>query len=993
MLKKKYRLMAYLLAAFFLAPILSGTALLKAQDHAVEGQVIDANTEEELVGVNILVEGTTIGTTSDADGNFSLRTAPDDTLTFSYIGYQSVQVPIEGRSSITVEMMDESIVGDEVVFIGYGTRQVEDNTGSIGRVTADQFNPGSTSPGELFQGRIPGVDVTSSDGAPGSGPAIRIRGGSSLSASNDPLFVIDGVPIAPGGISGMRDPLNSINPNDIEDITVLKDASATAIYGSRASNGVIVITTKQGQAGQPLQLNYESKLSYQTQRETLDVLEPDQFRQVIDDRFGERGTDRLGDHETDWQDQIYSNVLSHEHNISLSGAYREVPFHTSIGFTGDEGILNTSSNDRLAGSLRLTPRFLDDNLQVDLNLRGSRVENRFANTEAVNTAIAFDPTQPVMDEDSPFGGYFAWTDADGQPIDIAPANPVALLEQTRDESTVYRSVGNLQLDYNMPFLQDLTATLNLGYDYSDVSDGRNFVTDNAAFDFEGDEFSGSRTEYDQRRENQLLDFYLNYETELPDLRSNFDATAGYSWEHNYEEGETFTTNYNIEDTVVVHSDTDYKTENYLVSFFGRANYSLMNRYSLTATMRADGSSRFAEDNRWGYFPSMAFAWNMHREPFMEDFGRLSQLRLRIGYGVTGQQEILQGNYPYLARYTFGETSAQYRFGDDFIRTYRPEGYNLDLKWEETKTYNIALDYGFYDNRLRGTIEAYHRETEDLLNVVPVAAGTNFTNRIISNVGDLEVQGIELDFTGVPVATRDAYWEVSFNVSHNVNEITRLTTVDDPDYIGVETGDIAGGTGNTIQIHSVGNPRSAFYVYEQVYDEEGNPVEGAYVDRTGDGRITEDDKYRLGSPDPDVTFGLSSRFQYQNWDFSFSARAQVGNYVYNNVDSEYGFYSMMLYNQYLRNSPASITETNFVDPRFHSDHYVEDASFLRMDNITVGYTFENLFDVVPSMRVSGTVNNAFVITNYSGLDPEVFGGIDNQVYPRPRTWIMSVNIDF
>ncbi len=680
----------------------------------------------------------------------------------------------------------------------------------------------------------------------------------------------------------------------------------------------------------------------------------------------------------------------------MSGGYEplNLPYHVSLGFSGDEGLLRTSQNDRLTGSISLSPQFLDGDLQVDLNLRGARVENRFANQAALGSAVAYDPTQPVFVDSDRFGGYNTWLDGAGNPIPIATDNPVALLEQTRDESTVYRTSGKLQLDYRLPFLQQVTATMNLGFDYSDVGTGENVVTDRAAFAFEGDRLlSGSRTDYEQTRENQLLDLYLNYEEEFSSIDSRLDATLGYSWEHNYEEGSNYSTNYNRADTLIVHGDTQYKTENYLVSFFGRANYTLMDRYRLTATMRADGSSRFHEDNRWGYFPSMAFAWSLDQEPFMRGFGNLSELKLRIGYGVTGQQEILQGNYPYLARYTFSESDARYQFGDEFVQTLRPEGFNRELKWEETTTYNLALDYGFYSNRIRGSLEVYHKETDDLLNVVPVPAGSNFTNRIISNIGSLEVQGIEFDFTGVVLASDQAYWELGFNVSHNVNEITKLTTVDDPGFVGVETGGIAGGVGNTIQIHSTGHARNSFYVYEQVYDEDGNPVEGAYVDRNGDGRITEADKYRFESPDPDVSFGFSSRFQYQNWDASFAARAQIGNYVYNNIKSEYGFFNDMYYNGYLRNSPASVLETGFNQERFHSDHYVENASFIRMDNISVGYTFDDLLDFGSSVRLSGTVNNAFVITNYSGLDPEVFGGIDQVIYPRPRTFVLGVNINF
>ena len=973
----------------------SGSGIAAQQD-TVEGRVIDSQDEETIPGVNIQIKGTTRGTTTDMEGEYSIAVSPADTLVFSFVGYQKQEVPVDDRNTINVTLRSQAVTGEEMVVVGYGTQNVDDNTGSITSISSDDFNSaGITSPGELFSGKVSGMRVTSNSGAPGAGSTIRIRGGSSLTASNDPLFVIDGVPMEGGSISGMRNPLNTINPNDIESVSVLKDASATAIYGSRASNGVIIITTKKGRKGQDLEVSYNAKFSYETQREQLDVLGADEFRDVIDNRFGEQGTQYLGDANTDWQDQIYENAFSQDHTISFQGSYGNLPFRASFGFTGNEGILRTSENDRLTGSVSLTPTFLDDQLDVQLNLKGMRVANRFANQSAIGAAVSFDPTQPVMADSSgaPYGGYTTWTDTDGNPIPIAISNPVALIEQTRDESTVYRSIGNVQFDYSPVSIPNVTATLKLGYDYSDVSDGETVIPESAAFQYTGPRTSGQFNEYDQRKENELLDFYVEYERDLDALQSSFDITAGYSWEHHYEEGSNYTTNYDRADTTVVDANTSYKTENYLVSFFGRMNYDFKGKYLFTGTLRQDGSSRFSEDNRWGLFPSAALAWQINEEPFMEPVESLSRLKLRLGYGVTGQQRIQQGDYPYLARYTGSEPTARYQFGDEFLRTLRPEGYNANLKWEETTTYNLGLDYGFYDNRLKGTVEAYYRETNDLLNVVPVPAGTNFTNRILSNVGTMEVKGLEFDITGTPIAREEAYLDISFNVTHNVNEITKLTTVDDPGYEGVETGGIAGGTGNTVQIHSTGHPRSAFYVYEQVYDQDGEPVEGAYVDRNGDGMITTDDKYRKGDPAPDVSFGLSSNFQYQNWDASFSARAQIGNQVYNNVQSEYGFYADMQYNQYVRNAPTSIRETQFYEARFHSDHYIEDASFLRMDNVSVGYTFNELLPGETSLRVSGTVRNAFVITEYDGLDPEVSGGIDNQIYPRPRTFIMGLNLNF
>ena len=988
----------------FIATILTTLCIIFAGSVAgyaqisVEGTVTDAATGETLPGVNVSVKGTTTGTSTGSLGNYSLNVGSEqDTLIFSYVGFRTLEVPVNDRTIIDVELEADVQSLDDLVVIGYGTQEQEDNTGSISSVSADEFNEGAiTSPEELFQGKAAGVTVTSNDGAPGSGATIRIRGGSSLSASNDPLYVVDGVPLDGGGVSGMRSPLNTINPNDIESISILKDASATAIYGSRASNGVIIITTKRGREGQDIGINYTGKLSYQTPREKLDVLSADEFRNVIEQRFGNAGTQLLGSSNTDWQNEIYENALSQDHNISLTGAYGSLPYRVSIGFAGNSGILRTEKMDRLTGSLALNPSFFNDQLKVDLNIKGMQVDNRFGNRGAIGSAITFDPTQPVTVSDNIYGDYFVWLDASGNSPNInAPDNPVALLEQTNDESTVYRSIGNLKLDYALPFTRDLSATLNVGYDYSDVGNGIYRVPANAAFEYVGaNQANGVRTSYDQKKENELLDFYLNYDKELSSIKSTLDLTGGYSWEHHYEEGSNYVTNFNTSDTLAIEQDTDYKTEHYILSFFGRMNYTLNNKYLLTATLRQDGTSRFSEDNRWGLFPSVALAWKINEESFMKNSETFSQLKLRLGYGVTGQQRIGQGDYPYLAQYTYSEPNARYLFGNQFVTTLRPEGYNENLKWEETTTYNVGLDYGFLNDRISGSLEAYYKETDDLLNVIPVPAGTNFTNRILSNVGTLESKGIEFSITGSLISTKDSYWEVGFNASHNVNEITKLTTVNSPDYIGVETGGISGGVGNTIQIHSVGFPRNSFYVYEQVYDDQGNPIEGVYVDRNGDGTINESDKYRYEDPAPDFTLGLSSRYEYKNWDASFSARANIGNYVYNNVASGNTVYEFMYYSDgYLNNSLQSINNAQFNGAQYSSDYYVENASFLRMDNISVGYTFSNLFNQGSSLRLSGTVQNAFVITNYSGLDPEVFSGIDNNVYPRPRTFILGASLNF
>lgn len=990
-----------------LSVCLFATEAFAQQDHRVSGTVIEEDTDIPLPGVNITVQGQPDrGTTTNIDGEYTLRVNPDDVLVFSYIGFISQEIPVDGRDRIDVVLESDVAALDELIVIGYGVRERGDNTGSVNVVSSRDFNPGAiTSPQDLFQGRAAGVDVVTNSGAPGAGATIRIRGGSSLSASNDPLFVVDGVPLDDSGISGMRNPLNTINPNDIENITILKDASATAIYGSRASNGVVIITTKRGERGQDLRLSYSGKFSYQTNQNRLGVLDADAYRDLLE-RNNELGSPVInqnalgltGDANTDWQDEIFRNAFGQDHNISATGSVADVPYRVSLGFTGSQGVLRTSSNDRLTGSLAVNPSFLDDDLRVDINFRGMQDSNRFADTGAIGAAAIFDPTQPVRTDNAEFDDYFAWTASSGAPVGIAPANPVALIEQRDDQSTVYRALGNVQVAYDLPFVENLTATVNAGFDYSDVGNGRLRIPDTAAFEISSSDPTdprGIRSDYDQRKENQILDFYLNYDRDLPGLNSDFDLTLGYSWEYHYERGSTFTTNFNTDVTENVIADNSYETEYYIVSFFGRANYTFADRYLFTATLRQDGTSRFSEDERWGLFPSFAFAWQMHEEDFLSGVDQIDELKLRLGYGVTGQQRIGQGNYPYLPQYTFGQSTAQYLFGNEFVQTLRPEGYNANLKWEETTTYNIGVDYSLFDERVFGTVEAYHRVTNDLLNVIPVPVGTNFTNQILTNIGSLEVQGIEFDITGRLLSTQNSYWQAGFNVTYNRDEITQLTSIDDPSYIGVQVGGIAGGEGNTVQIHSVGHPRSSFYVYEQVYGEDGRPIEGVFVDRSGDGSISSNDLYRHKSPSPDFTFGFSSRYEYMNWDASFSARASVGNYVYNNVASDIGAAFSELYNSagFVTNASGSLAETGFRQPQYLSDHYVENASFFRMDNVTLGYTFDSLFDTATNLRLSATVQNVFTITGYSGIDPEVVGGIDYNLYPRPTTFVLGVNLDF
>lgn len=969
------------------------TGILNAQQVTVSGKVTDANDGTSIPGVNILEKGTTNGTVTDIEGNYSLSVSTGAIIQISFVGYLTQEVEVGNQTTINFTLEFDAVNLKEVVTIGYGTTRKEDATGSVIAVSADEFNQGAiTSPQDLVVGKIAGVQITDQGGAPGTGSTIRIRGGSSLMASNDPLFVIDGVPIDNDGIAGMRNPLNTIHPSDIETFTVLKDASATAIYGSRASNGVIMITTKRGKRNRPLRMTYDGKFSLGFKTGVPDVLNADEYRTLIQDRYASNpnATDLLGTENTNWQDVIYEPAFGMDHNLSFTGGIKVLPYRASIGYSDQSGILKTTNLKRTTLAISLNPTFLDDHLRVDVNLKGMYIKNRFADWGSVGGAVAFDPTQPVYDENSPYGGYFTWTQPNGDPITIATTNPLAQLEMTDNTSNVYRSLGNAKLEYRLHPLPELKATLNLGYDVSE-SKGQIYVPENASWTYDALNGGGENTNYTQNKSNELLDLYLNYNKEIGSISSRIDVTAGYSWQHFWRKGTNYSTNVSES---VINADTDYETENFLVSFFGRLNYSYKSKYLLTFSLRYDGSSRFAEENRWGLFPSLALAWNITDEAFMEGAQSISNLKLRLGYGITGQQNITNNDYPYLASYTYSQNNAQYMFGNNYITTLRPEGYDANLKWEETTTYNVGLDYGFLSNRITGDLDIYLRKTKDLINTIPVPAGTNLTNQILTNVGDLENSGFEFSINGKAFSTPDFVWEIGFNLTYNQNKITKLTAVDDPNYKGIYVGGISGGVGNTIQIHSVGYPAYSFYVYEQVYNENGEPIEGLYVDKDENGEVNEDDKYRYKKPAPVVFMGLSSMWRYKNWDISFAGRFNIGNYVYNNMFSNYGSYSN-LYNSagYLSNVNSNVLETNFNNPKYFTDYYMENASFFRMDNITVGYHFENIAESTVGLRLYGTVQNAFVVTNYRGLDPEVSGGIDNNIYPRPRTFVVGVSLDF
>lgn len=983
-----------------------------AQQMAVKGHVKDT-TGEPVIGANVLVKGTTNGTITDFDGNFMLNVPKDAILSVSFVGYKSAEV--KAASTVMVTLEDDSQVLDAVVVIGYGSVKKNDMTGSVTAIKPDKLNKGLiTNAQDMMTGKIAGVSVISKGGAPGEGATIRIRGGSSLTAENDPLIVIDGLAMDNKGVKGLANPLSMVNPNDIESFTVLKDASATAIYGSRASNGVIIITTKKGQAGARPTISYDGNVSVSTVKSTVDVMDGDQFRSFIKDIWGEdsEAYSKLGNANTDWQKEIFRPAVSTDHNLTISGGLKNMPYRVSFGYTNQNGIVKTSKFERYTASVSLAPSFFEDHLKINANLKGMIAKNRYADGGAVGSAVSFDPTQSVRSDDPYhqyyFDGYFQWnTDASSLNDDTwkrtfngnAPGNPVALLEEKDDRAISKSLIGNLELDYKFHFLPDLHAHVNGGMD---LSTGKQY-TDVSPYSSTNN-YYGSYGWEQKDKYNLSLNAYLQYSKDFTD-KHRFDVMAGYEWQHFHDTSDQeYWGLYPLSNNVVENRGQRYNntssgsaTESYLVSFFGRVNYTLLDRYLFTATVRQDGSSRFHKNNRWGLFPSFALGWKLKEEAFLKDVDVLSDLKLRLGYGITGQQNINSGDYPYLAVYETNKDGAYYPILGEGT-TYRPNAYNPDLKWEKTTTYNVGLDFGFLNNRINGAVDYYYRKTTDLLNSVFVSAGTNFKNKVLSNVGSLENSGIEFSINSKPVVTTDWTWDLGFNITYNKNEITKLTTGDSENYYVAAGDNIGGGRDMKAMAHAVGHPASSFYVYQQVYDENGKPIENEFVDRNGDGTINGDDRYFYKKPTADVLMGLTSRLSYKSWDFSFSLRASLNNYVYNSVEaggsdcnptSVYSFGA--LNNRPLMGVANNIQSKN--DNTLLSDYFVQNASFMKCDNITLGYSFKKLFGAPIGGRVYAAVQNVFTITKYKGLDPEVEKGLDNNIYPRPLTTLIGLSLNF
>lgn len=997
--------------------VLSSAMYAQSGTVTVRGNVKD-NLNEPIISGSVVVKGTTTGTVTDLDGNYVLSNVPaNGVLVFSYVGFKTQEIPVNGQATVNVALAEDVEMLQDIVIIGYGSVRKEDATGSVTAIKIDEKNKGvATTAQDLLSGKIAGVTVTSSGGRPGDGATIRIRGGSSLTAKNDPLVIIDGVIIS-NDLPGSSNFMSTVNPSDIESFTVLKDASATAIYGSRASNGVILITTKKGKSGKP-KVAYNGSFALSTKRNSMDMLSGDEYRRFISEAFAGKSSEAavlglLGEANTNWQDEIFQTAFATDHNASVYGAIGDyLPYRASVGYTNEEGILKTSKMDRITASVSLSPTLFDDHLRLNINGKGMFSKTRFAETGAIGSAISFDPTKPVYDENSKWGGYYAWTRDSGELASIAGKNPVAMLEMQKNQAFVRNFIGNIQADYKLHFFPDLKFNVNLGLDIATTT-GQDYKDPFNPTVYEvGDDNSGSRKRFTNFKNNQLFEIYTQYVKDVESIKSRFDVMGGYSWQH-YKKISDENTHYvskedDRSDLTVKDTKYDFK-EYYLLSVFGRFNYTFNNKYLLTFTLRNDGSSRFTEGNRWGLFPAMALAWKMKEETFLKDVNVLTDLKLRLGWGKTGQQDLGDDYYyPSKPSYQTGREEGYYPMGYNengtinWVKQMRPSGYNPNLKWETTTTWNVGIDYAFLNNRINGAVDVYFRKTEDLLNrEAPTVAGISASERIVRNIGTLENNGVEFSINARPVVTNDFEWLVGFNVAWNKGKITKLLDVEAQGYTGQPLGTTGGDGGQPIQRFITGYAPKTFYVYQQIYDSDGKPIEDAYVDRNKDGIVDENDLYLYKKPAADVLMGFNSKVTYKNWDFGFNGRVSLGNYVYNAMaanNAELSTNSIYANNIFLVNKPNSAFDTNFQSKRLLSDYYVQNASFLKIDNITLGYTLNDLFKNKIQARVYATVQNPIVITKYKGLDPEADGGGDNEgidynFYPRPLTFMLGFNLNF
>lgn len=962
-----------------------------AQTRTIKGEVTDAQNGEALIGATVMVEGEKGGTVTDFDGNFSLQVSSTaKKIKVSYIGYIDKVLSISDNMKVKLESDSKALA--DVVVIGYGTARKSDLTGSVATVKSKDFNKGLvSSPEQLINGKVSGVQIMSNSGSASAGSTIRVRGGASLNASNDPLIVLDGVPLEQGGISGNSSNfLSMINPSDIESMTVLKDASSTAIYGSRASNGVIIITTKKGQQG-AVKVNFNTTNSLQTRAQMVDMLSRDEFVNVINQFGTDNQKSLLGTANTDWNDEVYRTAFGTDNNLSVSGSIDKwLPFRVSVGYYNQSGLVRKDNVERWTGNVVLTPSFFQDHLKLTINAKGTLNNNSFNNGGAVWAAATFNPTIPVYSGNDKYGGYNEALDADGYPVNAGVRNPRGLVDLYDSKSKVSRFIGSMDVDYKVHFLPDLKLHATVGADYA-KGDGTVYVPAYAAQSYNKDEsLGGSDYKYGpQKNENRLLTLYANYAKYFEDIKSNVDLTAGYDYQYWKSTTPLYYTKSAAGTNLSTVKASDYR--HVMLSYYGRINYSFDGKYLLTATVRRDASSRFSKDTRWGTFPSVALGWTLTEEPWLKNQKVLSNLKLRASYGVTGQQEGI-GNYNYLPVYTYSVTGAEAFINGQYINTYRPEAYVSDLKWETTTSWNFGLDFGFLDGRIGGAIDFYTRKTKDLLASVPTAAGTNFSKTILTNVGNVDSKGIEVSLNATPIQTKDWEWNLSYNFTWQNMKVKNLSLTKGGSQTNVKVGPSIDAY--QFQVLSEGYEPYMFYVYHQLYDSKtGKPIEGAYADLNNDGEINESDLYRYHSPAPKYIMGLSTSLRYKQLTLGMSFRANIDNYVYNGMGMSTGAFETVSYNNsQLNNLNTSFLKTGFKTRQYLSDYYVENASFLKLDNLSLSYNVGKI-NKWASLTVSAMVQNVFTITGYSGTDPEVPNGMDNSFYPRPRTYSVSLGLQF
>lgn len=962
-----------------------------AQTRTIKGEVTDAQNGEDLIGATVMVEGEKGGTVTDFDGNFSLQVSSSaKKIKVSYIGYIDKVLSISDNMKVKLESDSKALA--DVVVIGYGTARKSDLTGSVATVKSKDFNKGLvSSPEQLINGKVSGVQIMSNSGSASAGSTIRVRGGASLNASNDPLIVLDGVPLEQGGISGNSSNfLSMINPSDIESMTVLKDASSTAIYGSRASNGVIIITTKKGQQG-AVKVNFNTTNSLQTRAQMVDMLSRDEFVNVINQFGTDNQKSLLGTANTDWNDEVYRTAFGTDNNLSVSGSIDKwLPFRVSVGYYNQSGLVRKDNVERWTGNVVLTPSFFQDHLKLTINAKGTLNNNSFNNGGAVWAAATFNPTIPVYSGNDKYGGYNEALDADGYPVNAGVRNPRGLVDLYDSKSKVSRFIGSMDVDYKVHFLPDLKLHATVGADYA-KGDGTVYVPAYAAQSYNKDEsLGGSDYKYGpQKNENRLLTLYANYAKYFEDIKSNVDLTAGYDYQYWKSTTPLYYTKSAAGTNLSTVKASDYR--HVMLSYYGRINYSFDGKYLLTATVRRDASSRFSKDTRWGTFPSVALGWTLTEEPWLKNQKVLSNLKLRASYGVTGQQEGI-GNYNYLPVYTYSVTGAEAFINGQYINTYRPEAYVSDLKWETTTSWNFGLDFGFLDGRIGGAIDFYTRKTKDLLASVPTAAGTNFSKTILTNVGNVDSKGIEVSLNATPIQTKDWEWNLSYNFTWQNMKVKNLSLTKGGSQTNVKVGPSIDAY--QFQVLSEGYEPYMFYVYHQLYDSKtGKPIEGAYADLNNDGEINDADLYRYHSPAPKYIMGLSTSLRYKQLTLGMSFRANIDNYVYNGMGMSTGAFETVSYNNsQLNNLNTSFLKTGFKTRQYLSDYYVENASFLKLDNLSLSYNVGKI-NKWASLTVSAMVQNVFTITGYSGTDPEVPNGMDNSFYPRPRTYSVSLGLQF